>query len=198
MKQRQEEEQRRTEQQRQLETQMQEMRDMLKAMGGMGMTMSYEPTGIRFDTAMQYDPAQLPADQRQLYESALTPASGKLFASLPATAILAVDFSLKGGVLKAMTNPDMLAMQLSSLGLSKEEVTAKLDEFQKLLGVNLQTDVFDLMNGDAGLAIMARDQQKSDALSYSMPIEFAVLLDSSDANKLTASLDKVMQGPSAR
>jgi hypothetical protein len=72
-----------------------------------------------------------------------------------------------------------------------------LDDFQKMLGVNLQTDVFDLMNGDAGLAVMARDQQKSDAMSYSMPIEAAVLLDSSDANKLMSNFDKVMQGLSA-
>jgi len=156
--------------------------------------MSYEPTGIRFDTAMQFDPAQMPAEQRQLYESALTATSGKMFASLPASAILAVDFNLKGGILNKVLNPDLLAAQFASLGVTKEDITAKLDEFQKLLGVNLQTDVFDLMNGDAGLAVMARDQQKSDAMAYSMPIEAAVLLDSSDANKLMSSFDKVMQG----
>jgi hypothetical protein len=181
----------------QQEAQMVQLRDMMKAMGGMGGTMSYEPTGIRFDTVMQYDPAQLPADQRQLYESALTPASGKIFASLPATAILAVDFSLKGGILNAVLNPDTLAKQLAALDVSKEDITAKLDEFQKLLGVNLQTDVLDLMNGDAGLAIMARDQQKSDAMSHSMPFEFAVLFDSSDANQLMGSFDKLLQGLSA-
>jgi Protein of unknown function (DUF3352) len=179
------------------EAQMAQLRDMMKAMGGMGATMSYEPTGIRFDTAMQYDPAQLPAEQRQLYESALTPTSGRLFASLPASAILAVDFNLKGGFLKAMMNPDMLAAQFASLGVTKDDITAKLDEFQKLLGVNLQTDMLDLMNGDAGLAVMLRDQQKSDAMSYSLPFEVAVLLDSSDAGKLTSSFDKVMQGLSA-
>jgi hypothetical protein len=167
---------------------------MMKAMGGIGATMSYEPTGVRFDTATQYDPAQLPAEQRQLYESALTPASGRLFASLPASAIMAVDFNLKGGFLNAMLNPDTLAKQLAALDVSKEDITAKLDEFQKLLGVNLQTDVLDLINGDAGFAIMARDQQKSDAMSYSMPIELAVLLDSSDANKLMGSFDKLLQG----
>jgi hypothetical protein len=177
--------------------QMAQLRDVMKAVGGMGMAMSYEPTGIRFDTALQFDPAQMPAEQRQMYESALTPTTGKLFASLPASAILAVDFSLKGGFLKSMTNPDVLAAQLASLGVSKEEITTKLDEFQKLLGVNLQTDVLDLMDGDAGLAVMLRDQQKSDAMSYSMPIEAAVLLDSSDANKLMSSFDKVMQGLSA-
>ena len=32
--------------------------EMMKALGGMGRTMSDERTGIRFDTAMQYDPAQ--------------------------------------------------------------------------------------------------------------------------------------------
>jgi hypothetical protein len=179
------------------EAQMAQLREMMKAMGGMGATMSYEPTGIRFDTALQYDPAQMPADQRQLYESALTPTSGRMFASLPASAIMAVDFNLKGGFLNKMLNPDVLAAQFAALDVSKEDITAKLDEFQKLLGVNLQTDVLDLMNGDAGFALMARDQQKSDAMSYSMPVELAVLLDSTDAGKLMGSFDKVLQGLSA-
>jgi hypothetical protein len=186
--------QQREKMQAQQEAQMAQLRAVMKAMGGMGMVMVYEPTGIRFDTAVQYDPAQLPADQRQLYESALTPASGKIFASLPASALLAVDFNLKGGILNAMLNPDTLAAQLAALDVSKEDITAKLDEFQKAIGVNLQTDLFDLMNGDAGLSIMLRDQQKSDAMSYSMPIEFALLFDSSDANKLMSSADKVLQG----
>jgi len=181
----------------QQEAQMAQLREIMKAMGGLGMTMSYEPTGIRFDTAMQYDPAQLPAEQRQLYESALTATSGKMFASLPASAILAVDFNLKGGFLSKVLNPDVLAAQFASLGVSKEEITTKLDEFQKATGVNLQTDLIDLMNGDAGLAVLLRDQQKTDAMSFSMPIEAAVLLDSSDANKLMSSFDKVLQGLSA-
>ena len=182
---------------RQQEVQMQQMREMMKAIGGIGAAMSYEPTGIRFDTVTQFDPAQLPAEQRQLYEAGLSPASGRVFASLPASAILAVDFSLKGGLLSKVMNPDMMAAQLSSMGLSQDEITAKLDEFQKLIGVNVQTDILDLLNGDVGLALLLRDQQKSDALSYSMPIEFALLLDSSDANKLMSSFDKMFQSLSA-
>jgi hypothetical protein len=189
--------QQREKMQAQQEVQLAQLREMMKALGGLGMTMSYESTGIRFDTALQFDPAQMPAEQRQMYESALTPASGKIFASLPASAMLAVDFNLKGGILNKVLNPDVLAAQFASLGVSKEDITAKLDEFQKLLGVNLQTDVFDLMDGDAGLAVMLRDQQKSDAMSFSMPLEAAVLLDSSDANKLMGSFAKVMQGLSA-
>jgi hypothetical protein len=185
--------QQREQMQRQQEAQLAQLQEMMKALGGMGAAMSYEPTGIRFDTVMQYDPAQLPADQRQLYESALSPASGRMFATLPASTILAADFSLKGGFLKAVLNPDVLAAQLATLGMSAEDITGKLNDFQKLIGVNLQTDVFDLMDGDAGLAIMLRDQQKSDGMSYAMPIELALLFDSSDANKLMQSFDKVLQ-----
>ena len=182
---------------RRQEAQLAQLRDMTKAVGGMGATMSYEPTGIRFDTAMQFDPAQLPADQRQLYEAALTPASGRMFASLPASAILAADFNLKGGFLSKLSNPEILAAQSASSGVSQDEIAAKLDEFQKAAGVNLQSDVLDLLNGDAALAILARDQQKSDAMSYSLPIEFALLLDASDAGKLTSSFDKIFQSLSA-
>jgi hypothetical protein len=39
--------------QRQQEAQLAQLRDMMKALGGTGATMSHEPTGIRFDTAMQ-------------------------------------------------------------------------------------------------------------------------------------------------
>ena len=183
--------------QRRQEAQLAQLREMMKAVGGMGATMSYEPTGIRFDTAMQYDPAQLPADQRQLYEAALSPASGRVFASLPASAIIAADFSLKGGFLSNLLSPELLAAQFTSLGVSQDEIATKLDEFQKAAGVNLQSDVLDLLNGDAGFAILARDQQKSDALSYSLPIEIALLLDASDAGKLMSSFDKLFQSLSA-
>ena len=179
------------------EKQLEQMREAMKSMGGMGAAMSYEPTGIRFDAAMQYDPAQMSAAQRQVYESALTPASGQLFAALPASAIMAVDLNLKGGFLKTMLDPEVLATQLASLGVTKEDITTKLDEFQKLTGVNLQTDVIDLLDGDAGFAIMPRDQQKTDAMSYSMPIEVALLLDSSNASKLTDSFDRLMHSLSA-
>jgi hypothetical protein len=195
VKQRQEAEQQRAEQQRRVEEQMQQMREMMQAMGGTGATMTYEPTGIRFDTAMQYDPAKLPPDQRQRYEAALSPASGRVFASLPASAILAVDFSLKGGLLRQMLNPDALAAQFATLGMTTEDFAAELNQAQQLIGVDLQTDLIDLMDGDASLAILARDQQRSDALSvFSVPIEFALLIDSSDADKLMGSVAKVLQG----
>jgi hypothetical protein len=183
-------------QQRQ-EAQLAQLQEMMKAVGALGGAMSYEPTGIRFDTAMQFDPAQLPASQRQVYESALTPASGRLFASLPATAIMAVDFNLKGGFMKAILNPDVLAAQFAALGVTSNDIAAKLDEFQKATGVNLQTDVLDLINGDAGFAILARDQERSDVPSSSMPVEIALLVDSSDANQLKSSFEKVLQSVSA-
>lgn len=179
---------------RQQAAQLAQLRDMTQALGGMGATMSYEPTGIRVDTAMQFDPAQLPAAQRQLYEAALSPASGRMFASIPASAMLAADFNLKNGFLSKVLNPDIMAAQSASVGVSKDEIVAKLDEFQKATGVNLQSDILDLLNGDAGFAILVRDQQKSDAMSYSLPIEFALLLDASDAGKLTSSFDKAFQG----
>jgi hypothetical protein len=113
---------------------------------------------------MQFDPAQLPAAQRQLYEAALSPASGRVFASIPASAILAADFNLKGGFLSKMLSPEILAAQFDSLGPSEDEIVTKLDELQKAAGVNLQADVLDLLSGDAGAAILARDQQKSDAV----------------------------------
>lgn len=183
--------------QAQQEAQMTQLREMMKALGGVGAVMSYEPTGLRFDTATQFDPSNLSAEQRQLYEAALNPASGRVFASLPASAIMAADFNLKGGLLSQALNPDALAAQLGSLGVSKDDIVAKLAEFQKLTGVNLQTDLLDLLNGDLGFAILRANQQKSDGMSFSMPVSFAALIDSSDAAKAMGSLDKIVQSLSA-
>jgi len=58
-------------------------------------------------------------------------------------------------------NPETLAAQVASSGVSKEEIAAKLDEFQKATGVNLQSDVLSLLNGDAAFAILARDHWMS-------------------------------------
>jgi hypothetical protein len=61
----------------------------------------------------------------------------------------------------------------------------------------VQNDIFNLMDGDVGLAVMPSNQQKSETLTHSMPFEAAVLFDSSDANKLAENFDKLLRNLSA-
>ncbi|HSD83010.1 MAG TPA: DUF3352 domain-containing protein, partial [Anaerolineae bacterium] len=70
------------------EVRLQAMQETAKAVGGMGVTMSYEPSGVRFDTALQIEPSRLPEAQRQLYEVNLKPISGKIPETAPVSTFL--------------------------------------------------------------------------------------------------------------
>jgi hypothetical protein len=185
------------EQQRKLEEQMQQMRDMLQAFGGVGMVMTYEPTGIRFDMAEQYDVNKMPENLRKAYEANKTPASGRVFASIPASAILAVNLNLQSAQWDQAFNLDQYAMQLSQLGVTKEEAAAKLAEFQKLIGVDLKTDFLDLLNGEAAFVMLPKADQTKSEFGFSLPFQFAAIFESNDAAKASNSLDKLVQGVSA-
>jgi len=184
-------------QKRQMETQMQELHDMMQAYGGIGMAMSYEPTGIRFDTVAQYDINKMPEKLRQAYETNKAPASGKVFASIPASAILAINLSMQNMQWDKAVDLDQYAMQLEQLGVTKDEVQGKLAELQKLIGVDLKTDFLDLLNGEAAFIMLPKADQTKSEFGFSLPFQFAAMFESTDAAKAASSLDKVVQAVSA-
>jgi|GEM_PF-4444408 len=197
VKQRQAEDQQAAAQRHQLEEQMQQLRDVMQAYGGLGMAMSYEPTGIRFDTAAQYDINKMPEKMRKAYEANQTPASGKVFASIPASAILAINLSMQNAQWDQAINLDQYATQLEQMGVTKEEVQSKLAEFQKLIGVDLKTDFLDLLNGEAAFIMLPKADQAKSEFGFSLPFQFAAMFDSTDAAKAASSLDKVGQAVNA-
>ncbi len=187
----------REETQRQLEQQQQEFHNMLQGYGGLGMVMTYEPTGIRFDMAMQYDSAKLPEKWAKYMTLSQTPASNHIFDSLPASTIAAMNGKMQA-VSGLLLDPDYWAMSLSRLpGMSRDKIANKLTEFQKLTGVDLKADLVDLLNGEMAFAMLPKAEQSRSEFGYSMPFQFAALFDSSDAAKASSSLDKIVQAVSA-
>jgi hypothetical protein len=187
----------REEAQRQQVEQMQQMEAMLQSMGGLGVVMTYEPTGIRFDMTAQQDASKLPEAWRKFYEAQQTPSPNRIFGALPADAIMAADAALNSSIWDFVFSPDYLNMALSSLPADqREKVLTQLDQFQKLVGVDLKTDLLQLLDGEAAFVMLPQAQQRSE-FSYSLPFQFAAVFDSSDAAKATASLDKIFKGVSA-
>jgi hypothetical protein len=179
------------------EQQLQQMHDMLQVMGGMGMVMTYEPTGIRFDLAMQYDPAKAPEKWAKYMTMSQTPASNRIFDSLPASTIAVMNGNMQAAS-SMLLDPDYWAMSLSSIpGMSKDEIANKLAEFQKLTGVDLKVDFLDLLNGEAAFTMLPMAAQTRSEFGFSMPFQFAALFDSNDAAKAASSLDKIVQAVSA-
>lgn len=195
VKQRQAEEQRRAAQQRQLETQMQDLRDVMQAYGGLGMAMSYEQTGIRFDTAAQFDMSKLPEKARANYANQ-TPASGKIFLSIPASAIVALNANMQKSQMDEALDLDQLSAQFAQMGVSEDEVKEKLAEFQQLAGVDLKTDLLDLIEGEAAFIMLPRAAQTKSEFGFSLPFQFAAVMEATDAAKAVSSLDKVLQAAS--
>ena len=175
----------------------QQLRDMLSAMGGMGAVMTYEPTGIRFDIAEQLDPGRLPEKWRTLYGTNLTPADNRVFDSIPASAIIAINGHNPGAALGAMLDPGYLSMLLSNMpGITGEEIAGKIADFEKLAGVDLKSDLLDLLNGDMAFVMLPKARavaQPKNPYFFSWPFDLALMLDSSDATKVSGSLDKLIQ-----
>lgn len=187
----------REEAQLQQQQQQQQMLELLQTMGGMGMVMTYEPTGIRFDLAMQYDASKAPEKWRKYMEMSQTPASNRIFGSLPASTIVAANGNMQGAW-GMLLDPDYWAMSLSSVpGMSRDEIASKLAEFQKLTGVDLKVDFLDLLNGEMAFVMLPKAEQTRSEFGFSLPFQFAALFDSSDAAKASGSLDKMVQAISA-
>ena len=186
----------REEARRQLEAQMQQMRDMAQAIGGVGAVMTYEPTGIRFDMVAQQDVSKLPETWRKFYEAQQTPTPNRVFSSLPADTIMAGSVGLNNQLWDVVFDPEFQKLMLSGLPTAeREQALTQLDQFQKMIGVNLKTDFLQLFNGEAAFAILPQAEQRSET-GYSLPFQFAALADATDASKAAGNLDKIVQGVS--
>ncbi|MBP7688352.1 MAG: DUF3352 domain-containing protein [Thermoflexales bacterium] len=183
----------------QQQEQMQKLRDNLQAMGGMGTVMTYEPTGIRFDVTIQMDLAKMPEAQRKLYEASYQVAANKIYESIPAAAMALMNGNNPAGYLKPFFDPNQPDPFANFPGLEDGSFRDKLAEFEKLVGVNLNADLIDLFNGEFALSVLPKAQTVSDdpTQQTNLPFEFALMLESSDAARASATLDTLVQAIAA-
>lgn len=180
--------------------QLQKLKETLQAMGGMGIAMTYEPTGIRFDTITQVDLSRLPEAQRKLAEASYQAASNKIYESIPALAMVMLNGNNPAAYLKPffdLTQPDPFA---SWPGMESESFRDKIAQLEKLAGVNLNTDLIDLFNGELAFIVLPKVQTASDdpTAKANLPFEIALMFDSSDAARVSATLDKLVQAIAAQ
>ncbi len=176
--------------------QMTRLSQLGQTLGGIGMVMTYESTGLRFDAAAQFDPSQLPAEWRSLYPTNFTPASNQIFDSIPASAVIAANANLPAGALKVFLDPNYWSTVLAANpNVNSADIMQKIDEFQKAAGVDLKSDLLDLLNGDIALVLMTKTKtdasKPNDFYSFNFPFDLAALVDSSDALRTASSLDKI-------
>ena len=182
------------------------LQEVLQAFGGMGAVMTYEPSGIRFDWAMQYSPDRLPEDMRALYSvSDLPPASNRVFDSIPSSAALAVNMTNLAPKWSALLDsPDWLNLAFGGFAFGgpfggETGMADRIAELEEGAGIDLSADLLDLFTGEMALVMLPKaDQPEPPAdnpFEYTFfprfPFEFAAMLDSTDAARAAGSLDKL-------
>jgi hypothetical protein len=180
--------------------QLQKLKETLQAIGGAGIAMTYEPTGIRFDTIVQIDLSRLPEAQRKLAEASYQAASNKIYESIPALAMVMLNGNNPAAYLKPFFDPAQPDPFASWPGTEGESFRDKIAQFEKLTGVNLNADLVDLFNGEFAFIVLPKVQTISDSptTGFNLPFEVAVMFDSSDAARVSATLDKIAQAIAAQ
>jgi hypothetical protein len=180
--------------------QFQKLQDTLKAIGGMGLAMTYEPTGIRFDETVQMDLAKLPEAQRKLYEASYQAAANKIYESLPALTMVMLNGNNPAGYLKPFFDPNQPDPFANFPGMGSASFRDKIAQLEQLAGVSLNADLIDLFNGEFAFVVLPKVQTVSDAPTSKtdLPFEVALMLDSSDAARASATLDKLVQAIAAQ
>jgi hypothetical protein len=182
--------------QEQQRKQLEQTREMLQVLGGMGLAMTYEPGGIRFDMVMQYFPDRVPEKWRDLYDFDLSPASNRVYDSIPASAVAAMNASSPAASWKAMLeNTEWLQSSFGGIP-GAGDVAGKIAEFERSAGIDLGADLLDLLNGEIAFAVLQKPGPSDPSASarYSaVPFEIAALFDVSDATRAANSLSRLLE-----
>lgn len=186
------------EERRKMEEQFASMKEMVQAFGGLGVTMSYEPGGIRFDAAMQMHLDRLPESMREIYASSLSPVSNRIFEAVPASAVFAMNVNNPAASWKALLNdPGWQSLTFGMLARGKA-IPDELANLEKTAGVDLEADLLDLLGGEMAFVVLPKSGATPPAgddlyPSFNPPFEIAVMFDSTDAVRATDSLNKLFE-----
>ncbi len=175
---------------------MQNMQDIMQALGGVGMAMTYEPTGLRFDFVAQIDPSKLPDKWRSLYPTTYPAASTQMFDSLPASAIMAINGNVPNSVWQLYLDPNYWSTAFAANpNLSGVDIGQKIADFEKAAGVDLKADLADLFSGNVGLFMLPKSNPSAPNTHiyvFNFPFELGAMFDSSDATHISSSMDKIV------
>jgi Protein of unknown function (DUF3352) len=129
------------------DAQRQQVEDQLvniKALQGMGLSISVDPEGLQFDTAVNFDVSKFNADMKAQIEDAKTPADAERLKNISNKATALVTFRIpatfKDQILKAIK--------------AQENGQQSLDEMEQQTGINLEHDILDWLVGDVSLVVL--------------------------------------------
>jgi hypothetical protein len=124
--------------------QLEDQLSNLKPWQGLGLSISVDPEGLQFDTAVSFDVSKFNADMKAQLEDAKTPAdAGRLKSISNKTVALAtfrIPASFKDQIMKAIK--------------AQEDGEQTLEQMEQQTGINLEHDVLDWLTGDLSLVVL--------------------------------------------
>ncbi len=127
--------------------QQQQVKDQLKnlkALQGLGLSISVDPEGLQFDSAVNFDTNKLDADMKAQLEDARTPADAERLKNIGQNAVALMTFRI----------PSTFKDQIMKAIKAQENGEQSLQEMEDQTGINLEHDVLDWLVGDASLVIL--------------------------------------------
>jgi len=127
--------------------QQQQIKDQLKnikALQGLGLSLSVDPEGLQFDSAVNFDTNKLDADMKAQLEDARTPADAERLKNIGQNAVALMTFRI----------PSTFKDQIMKAIKAQENGEQSLQEMEDQTGINLEHDLLDWLVGDVSLVIL--------------------------------------------
>lgn len=129
-------------------SQLEEQLATVRALQGLGLSISIAAEGVQFDTAMTFDLNKLSGKAKEQIEATREPVDGERLKAISRDAIGLLTFKI----------PSTFKEQVLSAIRAQENGEETLQQFEEQVGFNLETDLLDWFQGDASLVILPGDK----------------------------------------
>ncbi|RMF29681.1 MAG: DUF3352 domain-containing protein [Chloroflexi bacterium] len=158
---------------------MDQMLEQAEALQAMALSLGFTPSGVRMDMVAVYDPAKLPEEALQA-----GPSSNKLLDRAPADTILYIPGMNLGTSMQ--TGLDMVRQSDPS---TAEELDNALQMLREQLGLDLEEELFPLLDGEFALVLFPDPQGLMGMPD--VPLGMTLITEVSDEGKMTDVLGKL-------
>jgi hypothetical protein len=128
--------------------QLDEQQQAVKALQGIGASISLAQEGVQFDTAVTFDLAQLPAKAKERLDDARTPVSADRLKGISRDAVALLTFRI----------PETLKQDILDAIKAQKDGEASLKEFEDQFNLSLEKDLLDWFSGEGSLVILPGDK----------------------------------------
>lgn len=160
--------------------QIEDQLEVIKALNGVGLSVSVEAEGIKFDGSAKFDQASLGERARQNLETQLAALSGTQTSTISNEAVAFMSFRI----------PSTTKELLSDMIFESDEGSQMADSLYDEFGIDIQADLLDWLEGEAAVVIIPG----GDLGDITMPVSGYIMLKPADIELAESGLENIRIG----